>query len=180
MPLLLLILFIFAEVNLSMRLAEALGTWGTLSWLLATAAVGIWLIRRQSAAALMRGLGQVAPDEHPGAALLQGLFRLLAGVLLFVPGIISDCLALVCLLPGVPQLLFRRWLARLAANGQFQVFGASSFSASSFGSNRQQPFGDTDSAFGGGNVYEHQGSAKVDDPEQNKLKAETKTPLDDQ
>lgn len=154
MPLLLFILFVIAEVNLSSRFAHLLGTAGTWAWLLGAFVIGIWLLRRQGPAAMMRAAQQMQPGASPGDALLAGLFTMIAAVLLIVPGLLSDLLALLCLIPGLRQLLLRRWLMKMAASGRFQVFGSAGFSRDQFKTG----------GFDQGNVYEHQGSAKVDEP----------------
>ncbi len=158
MPLLLFILFVVAEVNLSSRLAHLLGTAGTWAWLLGAFALGVWLLKRQGPADLMRRAQQMQPGANPGDALLASLFSMLAAVLLIVPGVLSDLLALVCLIPSLRHLLLRRWLSRLASSGRFQVFGAANFQRSHFEAESFKADG-----FDAGNVYEHQGPARVDE-----------------
>lgn len=158
MPLLLFILFVIAEVSLSSRFAHLLGVAGTWAWLLGAFALGVWLLKRQGPAGLMRTAQQMQPGANPGDALLASLFTLLAAVLLIIPGILSDMLALLCLIPVLRQLLLRRWLTSLAASGRFQVFGAAHFQRTHF-----EPESSKTDGFDSGNVYEHQGSARVDE-----------------
>ena len=111
----------------------------------------------------MRRAQQMQPGANPGDALLASLFTLLAAVLLIIPGILSDLLALLCLIPGLRQLLLRRWLTNLAASGRFQVFGAANFQRTHFEAESFKTESFKADGFDGGNVYEHQGSARVDE-----------------
>lgn len=78
-----------------------LGPW-TLAWLLAALLLGVAIIRQEGAglgARLAHGLLQ---EANPVKAVLGTGLRFLAGVLLILPGAISDALALMLLLvsPG--------------------------------------------------------------------------------
>lgn len=111
MPLIVLfLLWSGAELLLAARLAQLIGVGGVLLWLVAAAALGVFLIRRQGLQTL-RELQQASRDgEMPGEALLRGGLVIGAGVLLIIPGLLTDLFALVLLL-----LRLRRGGLRFAA-----------------------------------------------------------------
>lgn len=84
-------------------IGQRIGGLETALWLILDVVLGIWVIRHAGAAflpGLMHGLGQ----GHPPFAMLWATGRrFLAGVLLILPGALSDLIALVLLLwPSPP------------------------------------------------------------------------------
>lgn len=111
----LLILFLFvgvplAEVAVFAWAGGALGVWPTVGLTLATAALGLALLRRQGLSTLMRARERAARDEPPVRELVEGVFLALGGLFLFVPGFVTDVFGFALLTPPL-----RGWLAdRLA------------------------------------------------------------------
>lgn len=97
---LIFLLYPFLEVSTLVWLADAIGGGATLLWVLASVVLGVFLLRNQNLAALLtlratlQHRGEVSPY-----AMLWPLRTLLAGVLLIIPGLISDVIALILLLP---------------------------------------------------------------------------------
>jgi UPF0716 protein FxsA len=143
MRLLFVPLFLILEIVASIKLAGAIGTWATLAWLVIALFLGINLLRIQGAATLFNAAQEMRAGGQPGQALLDGLFKALAAILLIVPGIVSDILALLGLIPQVRRYLFARALSRWSVAASVHSRGFSS---------RYR-----------GNVYEHDGPAN--DPE---------------
>lgn len=88
---------------------------GQVGWLAALALIflvsmaGAYLVRRQGAMALVRIQEALARRESPDAELLDGVFIFMAGVLLFIPGFLSDLLGLILLIPPLRKA-FGPWL----------------------------------------------------------------------
>lgn len=107
----------FAEIALLVVAGQAIGALPTLGLLLAAGLAGVLLIRAAGtspAAALRRAAatGRLAPSALPDlghAALLA-----VAGVLLLVPGFLTDATGLLLALPPVRRLLLARIAARVA------------------------------------------------------------------
>ena len=87
-------------------LAGRIGGLATLLWLVASALAGMWILRNQRLGLLLTAWG--ALNQGGQMSLYQMLWPLrflLAGVLLIFPGVISDIIALILLLPlRGPQL----------------------------------------------------------------------------
>lgn len=96
----LFLLYPVAEIVSLIALTDKFGGGAVILWLIASALLGLALMRNQklgmllSAGALLRSGGEVSLYS-----LLWPVRTVLAGVLLIVPGPISDVLALLLLLP---------------------------------------------------------------------------------
>jgi UPF0716 protein FxsA len=114
--------FVFIEVGL------AIGWLPAVVALLGTSVIGVQLLRIQGRSAIERVSVAVSEHRAPGAAALDGALGSLGGLLLVVPGFISDALgALLMFTPT--RALTRRWISRhyagrmmrfVAATGRFR------------------------------------------------------------
>jgi UPF0716 protein FxsA len=111
MVLLLLILWPLAEIYVAIRIAEAIGVLWTVLLLMASWPVGSWAIRTVGRAAWRRLGDAVAAGRPPGREVLNGALVLAGGMLLLVPGFITDFLGL-CLLLAPSRALMRGLLVR--------------------------------------------------------------------
>lgn len=103
-PLLLLALP-FAELYVMIRVGAAIGALNTILLLVLGGAVGLAILREQGFATLRRVQALHAAGIPPERELAAGALKMLGGLLLLVPGFLTDLAALVCLLP-----VSRRWL----------------------------------------------------------------------
>jgi UPF0716 family protein affecting phage T7 exclusion len=108
--LLLLLAIPVLEIVVFFLLAGAVGGWWALAGVLATSALGGWIVRREGRRA-WRGLGEalrrgtVPERELPGAGML-----LAGGLLLLAPGFLTDVAGLLFVLPFTRPVM-RRVLA---------------------------------------------------------------------
>lgn len=106
MPILILFLLLpLGEIWLFVKVGELIGAWQTAGLVLAMAIVGAILVRVQGFTVLQRARATLAAGEFPTSDLLDGLFVLIAGFLMIVPGFFSDFLGILLFIPPV-----RRWL----------------------------------------------------------------------
>jgi UPF0716 protein FxsA len=108
---LLLIGWFVAEVFVVIEVAGAIGVGATVLLLILSWPLGWWALRAQGRAAWRRLSAAVSAGRSPGREVLDGALVLLGGLLLIVPGFISDVLGALALLPPTRALL-RRGLAR--------------------------------------------------------------------
>jgi UPF0716 protein FxsA len=117
---LLLLLLPILEIAGFILVGGAIGLWPTLGLVVLAGLAGTLLLRGggvATALALRHARGRDAE-----AALLRGGFRLLAGVLLLVPGFLTDLGAIALLLPPVQALALAR--LRRAAGRAGAAFGS--------------------------------------------------------
>jgi UPF0716 protein FxsA len=113
LALLLLILWPVAELFVAIKVAEAIGVLLTVVLLIAGWPVGLWLTKAEGRAAWRRLSAAVAAGHPPGHEVVDGALVLAGGVLLMIPGFITDLVGLALLAPS-------RALARVAVMRNFQ------------------------------------------------------------
>lgn len=89
--------FPLLEVAVLVRLAES-GGWWVLAWVVLAAAAGVVLLKEARFALLARLGAALAAGHYPIAAVIDSARTVLAGLLLILPGVVSDVLALGLLL----------------------------------------------------------------------------------
>ena len=90
--------------------------WQTAALLIIVPGVlGAWMIRRAGVHCLRTIRSRLTAGELPTDSLLDAVFILVAGVLLLTPGVLTDLLGLVLLIPWTRSLLKRWLLGRLRA-----------------------------------------------------------------
>ena len=100
-----------AELFVVIEVAGAIGLGATILLLILSWPIGAWALRTQGRAAWRRLSEAVAAGRSPGREVLDGVLVLLGGLLLIVPGFISDIVGALALLPPTRALL-RGGLAR--------------------------------------------------------------------
>jgi UPF0716 protein FxsA len=72
-----------------------------------TAAAGIVLMRRQGLSVLARIRDDLSHDRVPAEAIGDGAMILIGGILLLIPGFVTDIVGLLLLVPPVRRLVWR-------------------------------------------------------------------------
>src|SRR5690606_18639405 len=101
---LLLVLFIavpIAELYVIVQVAQGIGILNTLGLLLLVSIVGAWLVKREGIGVLRRAQLRLNEGSVPGRELVDGILILCAGALMLAPGFITDCTAILLLLPPI-------------------------------------------------------------------------------
>ncbi|TAL03277.1 MAG: FxsA family protein [Porticoccaceae bacterium] len=113
MPLLPLLFVVFPilELWVLIRVGVAIGAGLTIGLVVLSAMLGIAILNRQGFRTLARVRARVARGEEPSAAVLDGMVLAVAGLLLLIPGFLTDVLALLALIPALRAWLVRRLLA---------------------------------------------------------------------
>lgn len=99
------------EIALFVTLGSALGLGLTLLVVLGTGALGVAILRGQGLRSADRLRQRMADLRNPLAVAGSDALRMLAGVLLILPGFLTDFIGLLLLVPFV-RLLLVAWLAR--------------------------------------------------------------------
>ncbi len=93
------------EIGLFLQVGSYIGVPATLGLIILTAIAGTMLVRSQGLDVLRKVQNSTNRGEMPVAALAQGLFVLIAGVLLLTPGFATDTLGFALLIPPVREVL---------------------------------------------------------------------------
>lgn len=117
--LLLFTLVPIVELTLLVWLGQRIGFWPTVGLIVATAVLGSFLAHREGLSALARFRARAASGEMPGAELTDGLIVLVSGALLLTPGVLTDVVGFLGLLPPsravIKRALSKRFERGLAA-----------------------------------------------------------------
>lgn len=93
------------EIYLLIKLIGLLGFLLTLALLLSAAAFGMFLLRTQGFSTWMRVQQALARGELPAQDMIESGLVAVGGLLLLIPGFLSDLFALPCLIPATRRQL---------------------------------------------------------------------------
>jgi UPF0716 protein FxsA len=117
---LLVLLFVVApivELYVIVQVAHGIGAPETILLLIGISVVGAWLAKVAGLGVLNRLQQTVRAGKVPSAELVDGGLVLLAGALMITPGFLSDCLAILLLLPPSRAVVRGVVLRRIRAGG---------------------------------------------------------------
>ena len=117
MLLLWLLVMAVAEIAVFIQVGSRIGVGQTLLLVFASAVFGMWLVRAQGFAAATRAQAMIAQGESPALGMLEGLALLAAGVLLVIPGFLTDVAAFALLIPPLRRGIIRLYLRRVRPQG---------------------------------------------------------------
>lgn len=103
----LVIVLPFVELWVIIQVSHSAGLLPTIALLVAISAVGTSLIKREGLKVYRDFTAAIARGQEPSLQVVHGVCLLAAGVFLLAPGFISDCLALLLLLPPTRHLIAR-------------------------------------------------------------------------
>jgi UPF0716 protein FxsA len=109
------LLFVAAEIAAFVAVADQLGFLWALTILIMVSALGPFIVRRVGFGVLSHTQERLARGEVPTRELLDGLVVLMAGVMICLPGFITDALGLLLMIGPVRHFVIRtsgRALAR--------------------------------------------------------------------
>ena len=107
LALLALLLLPILEIIVLVKLAAVLGVALTLLLLVLAGVAGSWLMRVQGFSTLARLQEALAKGELPAREIIESGLLAFGGLLLLIPGFLSDILALFCLIPATRRRLAR-------------------------------------------------------------------------
>ena len=139
------------EMLLLFEVSDQIGGLSTLGLVVATAVIGVQVLKQQGIATLTRANARLSSGELPAQEIIEGMLLAAAGALLLTPGFITDTLGFVFLAGPLRRLiaarLLRSGLVR-AGGGLGAGFSGGSVGGFSAGFNRRSQ---------GGVSGEHQG-----------------------
>lgn len=92
-----LLAFPIAEISILIGLADRYGWW-VMFYVIAMIVLGLQLIRDEKQLFSGRMMQSLAQNQNPAKALLGSARNIIAGILLIIPGVITDIIAVILLL----------------------------------------------------------------------------------
>jgi UPF0716 protein FxsA len=108
-----------AELYVIVQVAGGIGVPETILLLIGISVVGAWLARLAGIGVHQRLQRTIRQGKVPSAELVDGGLVLFAGALMITPGFLSDCLAILLLLPPSRAVVRSALLRRIRAGGGF-------------------------------------------------------------
>lgn len=111
------------EIALFIQVGGAIGVLPVIALVLASAALGIAVMRRQGARAAMDVQQAMQDFRDPAQPMAHGALMMIAGLLMIVPGLFTSALGLIVLIRPVRDLILRRMAARVQVSGRGFGYG---------------------------------------------------------
>jgi UPF0716 protein FxsA len=99
------------EVMLLIELGKRIGFWPTVAIQVGTGLLGASLAREQGMAIWARIQKELAERRMPAAQLVDGLLVLAAGIVLLTPGLLTDAVGFLLLIPWTRRFV-NEWLRK--------------------------------------------------------------------
>jgi len=114
------------EIYVMLQVADVIGVPETILLLIAMSFLGAWLAKLAGLGVLNRLQRTVRAGKVPSAELVDGALVLFAAALMIAPGFLSDCLAILLLLPPSRAVVRGVVLRHIRARGGllFQVMNS--------------------------------------------------------
>jgi UPF0716 protein FxsA len=100
----------FVELWLLLRVGDLVGFWPTMGLVLATALLGAWLAKSEGLRVLRDWQGALAQGRLPEEGITSSLLVLVGAVLLATPGVLTDAVGILFLVPPTRRIA-ARWIA---------------------------------------------------------------------
>lgn len=104
---------VVAEIAVLVLVAHHLGVAATVGLLVLNVIVGAWLLRREGRRTVREVTEAARLRRPPERGLGDGVITAAGGILVMVPGFLTDVVGLCCLVP-ITRAPLRRWLERAA------------------------------------------------------------------
>jgi UPF0716 protein FxsA len=105
------VVVVMVEIYAIIQVAHAIGALDTIALLIVVSVIGAWLTKHEGFVVLRRLRAQLDAGHAPTDELIDGVLVLGAGVLLMVPGFVTDAIGLIVLFPPT-RVPLRRYLRR--------------------------------------------------------------------
>ncbi|MBE0494158.1 MAG: FxsA family protein [Thiomicrospira sp.] len=106
------------ELYLLIEVGSQIGALPTILLTILTALVGGLLMKHQGLQVVQQAQMAVAKGEAPQQQVIEGMMIFIGGAMLLLPGLVTDFIGFLFLLPPVRVALAKRWLAKRARNPQ--------------------------------------------------------------
>ena len=111
------ILLPILEMVVLIEVGSAIGALNTVALVFLGAFIGIQVIRQQGFSTMMKAQQKMAAGELPAGEMIEAFMIAIGGLLMVVPGFVTDFMGVMLLIPPVRKLL----LKKIVASGRWKV-----------------------------------------------------------
>ncbi|MEE9568042.1 MAG: FxsA family protein [Candidatus Binatia bacterium] len=113
-----------AELYILIKIGSYLGAFNTIFLIVITGILGALLARLEGLRTLRQIMRSMSQGIVPAEELVDSVLIFVAGIVLVTPGVLTDAMGLLLLLPYT-RTIFKRWLRRkldrMVSSGKFQI-----------------------------------------------------------
>lgn len=110
------------EITAFIAIGSEVGVLLTIIGVFVTAVVGISLLKSQGRAVMLNLQAQVTRGEAPLRSIADSLSLLAGGILMLIPGYVTDAIGFALFLPGIRTVAGLFFLTRLRSSNRFSKF----------------------------------------------------------
>lgn len=121
-------LYVYLEISLLVSVGSAIGVLPLILLMIAISVAGLWVVKARGLYTMWQIKSQISEGKIPTQAVVSSVFFAIAGVLLIIPGFLSDILAILLVLPVTRNLLHAVAMKFFANKIKFFSFGQRPFS----------------------------------------------------
>lgn len=118
------VVYSLAELALLIGIGQKIGVFNTLLLIVATSIIGIYVAKKKGMNSIGKVKNSLSLGEAPGPAVIDTMLNFSGGLLLALPGFLTDMLGLFLLMPFTRKLfqpLVFYWMRKKMKNGQFII-----------------------------------------------------------
>ena len=119
------ILIPLIELFLLIEIGRQIGTLSTLLIIICTGLLGAFLARHQGLSILFQIQNELSNGRLPAFQLVDGIIILLAGAVLITPGVLTDALGFLCLIPATRRVIknmLLHWFEKAVQQKRIQFY----------------------------------------------------------
>lgn len=121
--------FIFAvipliELGILIKIGTVIGTLNTITLVILTAAIGAYMVRMEGIGVLSRIQQNMQEGQFPTEELINGAMILVAGALLLTPGVCTDVIGFLMVIPvsrNVIKRLIKHYIEKKISSGDVHI-----------------------------------------------------------
>lgn len=113
---LIIVAIVFVELYTLVAVASMVGAFGAIALALGTAIVGLNILSTQGKRQIQKLQEAVATGQNPQQVVAEGVWMLICGLVLLMPGLLTDAIGVLLLIPFI-----RTWLVKSGYAPKFKM-----------------------------------------------------------
>jgi UPF0716 protein FxsA len=112
------------ELGILIKIGSHIGTLNTISLVILTAAIGAYMVRLEGIGVMSRIQQNMQDGQFPAEELINGGMVLVAGALLLTPGVFTDVIGFLMVIPvtrNVIKRVIKQYIEKKISSGDFHI-----------------------------------------------------------
>ena len=112
------------ELGILIKIGTVIGTLNTITLVILTAAIGAYMVRMEGIGVMSRIQQNMQAGQLPAEELINGAMVLVAGALLLTPGVFTDLIGFLMVIPvsrNVIKKLIKQYIGKKISSGDIHI-----------------------------------------------------------